>query len=449
VKVIVRLIRRLIGIRNIFVKPALSANETAAILHRISPHTASKRTVWIISFTGVSNEPRVLRQASALIEDNWQVVVLGFDGHSKRPETWNYIRLPLSQSYSRFDYAWLRLKRVTGWLLTRTRIRWVKLAGALLYFHNIPNWRHTRNAVLDVASATTDLKPDLVICHDYFTCHAGYDLAKKFNSRFAVDCHEYSAGQYMHDPEWVSNTRPWVVEVQKYYLDKSDCITTVCDGIADLLVRDNALTKPVTVIKSVPFKDIQPYRSVDANRIIVLYHGDISYIRGLHKAIKSMQYWRSEFHLLLRGNGDSAYINDLIRIATDLGVQERLTIEAAVPFDRIVPEANRADIGYFVHKDYSPQKRFVLPNKFFEYIMAGLAICVSDLPEMARIVKSHKLGVLVPEYTEKAIADAINSLDPESINRYKQAAIHSAELLNWDYEKSRMLECYNKLYTPA
>ena len=78
-------------------------------------------------------------------------------------------------------------------------------------------------------------------------------------------------------------------------------------------------------------------------------------------------------------------------------MSERLTIEPPVPFDQIVPAANRADIGYFVHLDTSPQRRFVLPNKFFEYVMAGLALCVSDLPEMARLVRQYDMGVLVPE----------------------------------------------------
>ena len=48
--------------------------------------------------------------------------------------------------------------------------------------------------------------------------------------------------------------------------------------------------------------------------------------------------------------------------------------------------------------------------------MAGLAVCVSALPEMAALVRDHDLGVLVEGMEPEKIAAAINSLDRERID---------------------------------
>ena len=38
--------------------------------------------------------------------------------------------------------------------------------------------------------------------------------------------------------------------------------------------------------------------------------------------------------------------------------------------------------------------RYCLPNKLFEYIMCGLPVIVSDLPEMSQIVDKFRIGVV-------------------------------------------------------
>jgi glycosyltransferase involved in cell wall biosynthesis len=270
----------------------------------------------------------------------------------------------------------MRIQRVIGGVLARLAISdAMRQLGARVYHSGIPGWAYIRRAVRSFACSYASLKPDLVISHDFFTCDVGFEVASNFKSKFIVDCHEYFRGQLSYDQHWVKNILPYIIGFQDYYLSRADGVTTVCEGIATLLNKEQKLQHPVQVVRSVPYKNIQSFVPC-GEKIRVLYHGDISYVRGLHKAVRSLALWRSEFHLIIRGNGDPAYIEDLKKIASELGVANRLQIEPPVAFNQIIPEANRSDIGYFVHKDISPQKRFALPNKFFEYIMAGLALCV-------------------------------------------------------------------------
>jgi glycogen synthase len=411
-----------------------------------SPGTsAGERTAWIFSYTGVSNEPRVIRQAQSLVDAAWRVVVFGFDGHSPRPSDWHFVRLPADAPYAIHLFYLMKALRILGIGLARFGIAApVRRAGARLYHAAVPNYRWRRSEVRRFQRRNPGLAPDLVISHDYFTADTGHAVARRAGARFVIDCHEYARGQYMHERRWVRHVRPYVAAFQDHYLERADGVTTVCDGIAGLLDREQKLKRPVQVVRSVPFRNIQSFRPT-GDRITVLYLGEIFYMRGLHKAVRSMRRWRPEFQLVLRGNGDPGYVEELKRIAAECGVADRLRIEPPVPFDRIVPSANSADIGYFVHKDLSPQKRFVLPNKYFEYVMAGLALCVSDLPEMARLVHEYRFGRLVHAYDEDAIADVINGFDRDAIDEMKRNALRAAEELNWEAEQHRMLSFYESV----
>lgn len=418
------------------------------------------RTAWIISYTPVCKEPRVIRQAMALRESGWRVVVFGLNGPVPCPDWWHHVPLPESPVRERPAWRPARLAQISleqqmvlfrrsGQALACAKVpSFLRQLGARVHDRLVEGFECKRNVIrnyaAEIARNNPELKPSLVLSHDYFTADIGWQMARHFGARMAIDCHEYAAGQYMQDPTWVRWHRPRVIALQQYYLSRADAVTTVCEGIAGLLNEEYKLKRPVRVVRSVPFFIEQPFRPA-GETLTVMYHGEIYASRGLHFAVRSMPLWRPEFRLVLRGYSDPSYVEELWRLANELGVADRLSIEPPVAFHEIVPAANRADIGYFVHQNISPQRRFVLPNKFFEYVMAGLALCVSDLPEMARLVRQHDLGALVPDCNEKTIADAINSFDRERINACKRRSIEAARELNWEAERQRMLSLYEEL----
>lgn len=411
-------------------------------LFRVS-NKKGRKCVWVISFTPVASEPRVLRQTRALFDAGWEVVVIGYEGHSKIPKEWNFIRLIQNKNpYIRYI---LGVHYVLGVIICKfASSTFLKSWGIRLHTLSLPNWRNHYFDVLKIAKDNPELNADLVISHDYFTSMLGDKLAELFNAKFTIDSHEYAREQYMHDRKWVQRHRPYVIAAQDYYFSRADVVTTVCDGIANLLNSEQELKRPVVTVRSVPFKALQAFREV-GNNIIVLYHGNITHARGLHKAIESMPHWREEFNLIIRGSGDDEYIEYLLALSKKFGLHNRVKIEPPVPFDQIIPCANNADIGYFVHENISKQKQFTLPNKFFEYVMSGLALCVSDLPEMKNLTKKYKLGKLVNNYDIKSIANTINSFNKENIETYKKASILAAKELNWDIEKKVMLDSYENI----
>ena len=375
-------------------------------------------------------------------------MVFGYSGPIPVPSTWLFIRLhedAVSRPIGKFFVNHLaKVFRVLGLLLARFGlVPALRLFGAKVNHWAVPIYRRNRKAILRHCAKGHEHYPDLVLCHDYFTVDVALAVGHKFAVPVSVDCHEYALGQHPENGRWMNWYRPVVKLLQDDWFCRVDGVTTVCSGIAQQIMEEHELRRPVSVVRSVPFFAPMQYRPT-GDIITVLYHGEIFPTRALHIAVRSIRLWRPEFRLVLRGYSDPAYVDRLLQIAEETGVSDRLTIEPPVVFNQIIPTANLADIGYFVHLDSGLQRRFALPNKFFEYVMAGLALVVSDLPEMAYHIREHKLGELVPRCDEESIATVINSFDRDKINRLKLNSLYAANELCWDQERERMLSLYEK-----
>lgn len=388
------------------------------------------QTVCIVSLTPVTDEPRVLRQSKALADCGWTVIVAGFKGRQQPAAHWDRF-IEVDQVYEPLR---LREAIVRDW--KRQLSPWVPDFAEDYY------WRQAGyDGIYEHIATVENVRCDLAVAHDYFTSPIAAKLAALSNGRFTVDCHEFAYEQYMHDKRWVARERAWTHALEKRFLPRAAVVTTVCDGIADALQKTYRLAQRPTVVRSTAFYHELPFRPT-GEAIDVLYHGIVTPQRGLEQTIASVKLWRPEFRFVIRGPGPDDYVAQLNAIAAEHGVAERVRIEPPVPFNDMVPRANEADVGFFVQEDYSVQKRFTLPNKFFEYVQARLALCVADLPEMARLTKEHGLGVLVPNVSAEAIAAAINGLTREKIDAFKQASMRAARTLSWENEASVMLRAY-------
>lgn len=433
-------------IRTLIYNPNLEGEKNAwAEFHRGTIKSA--RRAWIISYTGVSNEPRVLRQSKALLDAGWEVTVCGFDGHSERPDEWNFVRIPSTDPFRPWFRTFLSslnsfANNATVYGRPRFLFKW---AHHLVQETN-PTWLQIRLEIMRIASENTDVRPDLVIAHDYYTSDIGFRLARRFDAKFSVDVHEYAVMQYTNDPQWVKYSQPVIRTVQDHYLRRADLVTVLGQSIGDLLKDDIDLKREPVVIRNVPFRSSQPYRPASGDKIQVLYHGDLSRPREIMMAVQSVPMWDDRFELVLRGGGDLTYIGELKRTAARLGVEDRVKFVDPVSFSQIISAANKSDIGFFAYRAYSPQIQFALPNKFFEYVMAGLAICVSDLQEVGGLVKKFGNGRLIPSHTPQSIAETINGFTEESINECKKASLEAAKELNWEVESVRLIQAYDSMW---
>ncbi len=79
--------------------------------------------------------------------------------------------------------------------------------------------------------------------------------------------------------------------------------------------------------------------------------------------------------------------------------------------------------------------RYALPNKFFEFVQARLAVAIGDSYEMKQYVRKYDLGIAADENAPEALAEKFIKLTREDIMRYKQNAHKYARELSAEPNK--------------
>lgn len=289
---------------------------------------------------------------------------------------------------------------------------------------------HRFAAIRELASQH---RADVWLANDWQMLPVVRQLAAQQGVPYIYDTHELAVHEYAHRWLWSLLQRPLIAAVEREGIAGAALTSCVSPGIGEFLQSYHSLSKRPMVVRNLPRYEEHLLRPC-GDTIEVLYHGVVSPGRGLEACVESVASWEPQFRLTIRGPGSESYCAELLRRAKAAGVDGRVVLAPPVPMVSLVSEAARFDIGLFALPDHSRQNVLALPNKFFEYVMAGLALCVSDLPEMSALLREHNLGRLIPAVTPAAIAAAINGFDRAGIERHKACALQAARMLNWDIE---------------
>jgi glycosyltransferase involved in cell wall biosynthesis len=142
---------------------------------------------------------------------------------------------------------------------------------------------------------------------------------------------------------------------------------------------------------------------------IVLYQGAIAYERGLERLIEACGLLpRGSVRVVMIGPDMTSGV--LPAMAKDSDVNGVLTILPAVPSEKLPEVTVSADMGLILFQNTCPNHLYSLPNKLYEYMMAGLPIIASDLPEMSELIRREGCGVLVDPESPEDIAGSILGL---------------------------------------
>ena len=174
----------------------------------------------------------------------------------------------------------------------------------------------------------------------------------------------------------------------------------------------------------------------------MLYHGLLTSGRGIETLILATAEIRRPARLVLRGNGATGYVSSLRRLAALHTAPGTIVFEPAVSLESVVESAARSDIGVFTPPLATSQVRYMLPNKLFEYMMAGLMVVFSDAEDVAQIVQRHGCGKTLSDVGPSHLAAVIDGLSLDEIRQYKHNARSSARSLCWDREQAKLVKLY-------
>jgi glycogen synthase len=301
----------------------------------------------------------------------------------------------------------------------------------------------TEGARRNALAETLALNPEIVVANDWNTLPIAARVKDLTGARVLYDSHEFASTEFSDRWIWRLFLRRHVEEIESHFITKADAVMTVSPNIAREIARRYRLPVPPSVVRNTPDFEPRPARPT-GDVVTVLFHGLLRPHRGLEPLIDSVAFWRPDWRLVLRGYGAATYVDALKNRATKTSVSGNIIFETAVAPEQVVPAAASADIGFFALPGSSPQSRFALPNKIFEYIGASLAIVTTPLPDMRALLDEWGCSAYTGE-TVAEIARTLNALDRGAINRLKTRAAAAAQSLNWRHESAILLNIVDRL----
>ncbi|TMC14664.1 MAG: glycosyltransferase family 4 protein [Chloroflexi bacterium] len=212
----------------------------------------------------------------------------------------------------------------------------------------------------------------------------------------------------------------------------------------------------VVLIRSVP-----EYRSVaKSERLrdqldlkpevrIALYQGNLQPNRGLEKLIRAAAFLEPDIMIVLMGKNVGSTQAQLEALMASEGVTDRVRILPPVPYAELLDWTASADVGLNVASSgYSLNVRYFLPNKLFEYLMAGLPVLTSPLEAMVDVVQTYDVGQVFPSLEPASIGETINRIlaDPIELARQRSNALAAAKNeLYWEKESLRLIQLYQEI----
>lgn len=214
--------------------------------------------------------------------------------------------------------------------------------------------------------------------------------------------------------------------------------------------------KEVTFIRNVP-----PYKAVtksnhlhkqlslDPQVRIALYQGNLQQNRGLHVLVQAAPFLEKGIVIVMMGEGFKETLPLLQSLIASEGVADHVKIVPPVPYEELLDWTASADIGLNVlPPDYSLSIQKCLPNKFFEYLMAGLPVLSSKLDAVEELIKTYDVGKVVSSLAPKDVGVAINAMltDQDGLVRMSSNALEAAKQeFYWEKESQKLINLYEEI----
>lgn len=357
-----------------------------------------KKRVLILSFSPIATDPRVMRQIQAL-EERFDLTVAGFGPNPFG----NFVFHDVSAAPAS---------------VTAKILKSILLLGGLNEFHY---WRMP--FVCNALTALYGQRFDLVMANDVNSVAVALKIAG--GAPVLLDAHEYSPREFEDLWRWRLFSQRFYTHLCKRYLPQVAGMTTVCNGIAQAYSQFGV--EPV-VLPNCPLAQDLPVRKVDPQRIRLVHHGASIPSRKLELMMEMMKYLDQRYTLdLMLVESNPAYTRHLRALAS---TDSRISFRAPVPMQQIVSAIHDCDIGVFLLPPANFNYAMALPNKFFEFVQARLAVAIGPSPEMVRIANQYGFGIVSDSFDPREMAARIALLSAMDIDALKLKADAAAQELN-------------------
>ncbi|MBL6646183.1 MAG: glycosyltransferase [Flavobacteriales bacterium] len=370
-----------------------------------------------------TRDNRVLKVSQSLAEDGHDVTVVALHKEG----------LPMSEQR-------------TGWRVVRTRVRTAALPRGTVF-------GVVKMAELALRVVWKWRKVEAWHCNDIEAFVLGW-CAQRLNPRLKLiyDCHEFEAER---------NAKPAIERklvgwLERRMIRKAAAVITVSPSIAEAyreryasfglpevhLVRNIPAPRPSNATQEgMPPDHFRARFGIPQEAFIALYQGAFTYNRGLEMALAAMEgISDSGIHLVLMGYGPLQALVD--ETAARL---PHVHVHPAVPYEEVLEHTRSADVGLVSVKPTCLSYRYCLPNKLFEYILAGVPVLSNDLPDCRALIETFGVGSIVAQDDAAGWQQALQDLHQGGTTAFAPGLERAAASLSWGGEAERLCAVYREV----
>ena len=284
--------------------------------------------------------------------------------------------------------------------------------------------------------------------NDLDTLPANFLASRIRQKTLIYDSHEY----FTEVPELkgrLITKRIWEM-IEEFIFPRLEYVITVNSSIAQ--AYKTKYGNPVNVIRNLPDRTTfgissspSRFNLPENKKLIILQGTGINIDRGAEEALDAMKYLEDAV-LIIAGKGD--IIPELKRRAVTNRVEDKVLFINTMPYEKLMELTRICHCGLSLDKGSNLNYLYSLPNKLFDYIMAGIPVVASPLPEVIRIVEEFGTGLIIDDYSPpeiaRKIAEVLFRIPQES---WTPGLKKASEELNWEKEQIKLLTVYNSIHT--
>jgi glycosyltransferase involved in cell wall biosynthesis len=395
--------------------------------------------ICLVAAINPCHNPRLVREADTLARAGHQVrvVALGilptlskFDERLLRSRNWKLERIDLHPSVlEKRPYSlWMRARRRLA-AFSFDRLKWSRLAEYSVC-----------TGVPELAKLAAAEPADWIIAHTQPVLPAATFAAKYRNSRLGFDCEDLLS-------ETGQDSCEAIRRIEHRYLPECHYVSVTSKCMAAYLERTYGIFStvlynvfPLSLAEGLIRPQCrQPYSPLRLHWVSQTLAID----RGLQDILEASATVGKEIELHLRGQLSDERKSVILNFAERCGIATLIHFHPLIGHDELVKSMAQYDVGLALERPNHQNYSRTVTNKIFSYLLAGLAIAVTDTPGQREVLDQvPAAGFLYPAgdsaILAKRLGDWINN--PASLLTAKQAAWDAARSkFCWDIEQLKFL----------
>lgn len=282
---------------------------------------------------------------------------------------------------------------------------------------------------------------DIFHSHDLNTLWIGHKCKRATSKPLVYDTHELATERNRMDYWWKKRS----VWTEGRWLPSADAMIVASPSWIEHNRKLHGSVPAITAtVLNVPElfdfepKDVKAATGIAASTPTLLYQGSIQENRGIEPAIEAVALMPDTAMVVVGYGYHRPFLEQMVM---DRGLDDRIKFFGPIPNRELLEYTATADIGLANIVSSSISYHTSLPNKLFEYMMAGIPVIGSKGPDIARIVVETGVGEVAEATSAEEIIAATRKIlaNPEP---YREAAKRATDQYHWAVEAEQLAGVY-------